>query len=228
MTPAASIPFAGTLKCLRASLHQRRLPPRVRGRRRSLLPLRPQPSHHRLPRPPARPGGSRRDHRFRSITEIWLDGDHYKWRAMRAIGSRGALLLRRRARLGPVRGLGAHRPETLMEPALPLDPHGARAAPSASTFSSGPSTAKTIFERCNERLQEDGFPAMGLLAAFRVAAVCTHDDPADSLSHHAVLAERTDPVTRVYSRRGAPTAPWRSGIRRRGTPGCDQLEQPPT
>ena len=57
----------------------------------------------------SRPSRSRADHRFRSITEIWLEGDHYKWRAMRANGVPERFCHRRRHGLGEVRGLGAHR-----------------------------------------------------------------------------------------------------------------------
>ena len=45
-----------------------------------------RPADHRLSLPPAAARRSRADHRFRILTEIWLDGDHYKWRAMRANG----------------------------------------------------------------------------------------------------------------------------------------------
>ena len=66
------------------------------------------------------------DHRFRSLTEIWLDGDHYKWRAMRAAGRPRARHHRRRVRLGEVRGLGRDRPPDAPQPALSLDAPRAR------------------------------------------------------------------------------------------------------
>ena len=68
------------------------------------------------------------NHRFASITEIWLDGDHYKWRAMRANGVDERVLHRRRVGVGEVRGLGPHRARHASQPALPLDAHGAAAA----------------------------------------------------------------------------------------------------
>jgi glucuronate isomerase len=61
-----------------------------------------------------------------------------------------------------------------------------------------PATARRVFDRCNERLQEEGFTALGLLRQFRVAVVCSTDDPIDSLEHHRALAARPDPYTRVY------------------------------
>jgi glucuronate isomerase len=58
--------------------------------------------------------------------------------------------------------------------------------------------ARSVYDRTTARLQEDGFTTLGLLQQFRVAAVCTTDDPVDSLEHHAELAKRQDPQTRVY------------------------------
>jgi glucuronate isomerase len=62
----------------------------------------------------------------------------------------------------------------------------------------GPRTARAIFDRCNERLQEPDCSALGLLRQFRVAVVCTTDDPTDSLDAHSALAARDNPETRVY------------------------------
>ena len=61
-----------------------------------------------------------------------------------------------------------------------------------------PATAREIFDRCNERLREDDFTTMGLLKSWKVAVVCTTDDPVDSLEAHRTLAARKDPATRVY------------------------------
>jgi glucuronate isomerase len=137
------------------------------------------------------------NHRFRSMTEIWLDGDHYKWRAMRANGVPERLCSGDAPDWERFEAWARTVPETLMNPLYHWT-HMELRRPFGVDWLLGPTTAKAIFERCNERLQEEGFQAMGLLEAFRVAAVCTTDDPVDTLDHHAVLAERTDPVTRVY------------------------------
>src|SRR5205085_12417034 len=50
-------------------------------------------------------------------------------------------------------------------------------------------SARELYERLNARLEETEFRTQGLLAQFRVAVVCTTDDPADSLSHHKAYAE---------------------------------------
>jgi glucuronate isomerase len=60
-----------------------------------------------------------------------------------------------------------------------------------------PATAAEVWERANARLAEPGFTTQGLLRQFRVAVVCTTDDPVDALEHHAALARRPDPDTVV-------------------------------
>ncbi|HEY3119937.1 MAG TPA: glucuronate isomerase, partial [Vicinamibacteria bacterium] len=88
-------------------------------------------------------------------------------------------------------------PETLRNPLYHWT-HMELARPFGIDTLLGPETARKVFDRCNERLREDDFTALGLLRTFRVAVVCTTDDPADSLEPHARLARRADPVTRVY------------------------------
>ncbi|HBF39003.1 MAG TPA: glucuronate isomerase, partial [Firmicutes bacterium] len=51
-----------------------------------------------------------------------------------------------------------------------------------------PKTAKEIWEKCNQLLQQDDFTAQGLITRSNVKAVCTTDDPADSLEYHKALA----------------------------------------
>ena len=137
------------------------------------------------------------DHRFRSITEIWLEGDHYKWRGMRANGVPERLITGDATDWEKFEAWAGTVPETLRNPlyhwtAMEL------LRPFGIDTLLGPATARPIFDRCNERLAEDGFTAMGLLAQFRVAVVCTTDDPTDTLAPHAALAARPDLVTRVY------------------------------
>jgi glucuronate isomerase len=59
-------------------------------------------------------------------------------------------------------------------------------------------TAREVYQRCNARLVEPAFTMSGLLRGFRVAVVCTTDDPADSLEWHCALANCPDEATRVY------------------------------
>ncbi len=137
------------------------------------------------------------DHYFRSITEIWLKGDHYKWRAMRANGIPERLCTGDASDWEKFEAWARTVPFTLRNPLYHWT-HMELKRPFGIAELLDERTARNIFERCNARLAEPGFSAQGLLRQFRVAVVCTTDDPIDSLAHHTALAARVDPETRVY------------------------------
>jgi glucuronate isomerase len=126
------------------------------------------------------------DHRFRDLWEIWLQGDHYKWRLMRANGvaenyCTGAALPREKF-LAWARTV----PFTLRSP-LYLWTH----LELKRYFGIGElldeSTAGLVWDRANSALQNDGLSAQGILRKFQVRAVCTTDDPCEDLSSHRAL-----------------------------------------
>ncbi|PYQ40594.1 MAG: glucuronate isomerase [Acidobacteria bacterium] len=137
------------------------------------------------------------DHRFRSITEIWLEGDHYKWRAMRACGVSERFVSGDASDWEKFEAWARTVPETLRNPLFHWTAMELR-RPFGIDRLLSPATARDIFDRCNERLREDGFTTMGLLRSWKVAVVCTTDDPVDSLEPHRRLAQRAEPATRVY------------------------------
>jgi glucuronate isomerase len=137
------------------------------------------------------------DHRFRSITEIWLDGDHYKWRAMRANGESERYCTGDASDWEKFEAWARTVPDTLRNPLYHWT-HMELRRPFGITTLLSPSTAREVFDRGNQRLREDGFTTQGLMRQFRVAVVCTTDDPIDALEHHRVLAARKDPDTQVY------------------------------
>ncbi len=137
------------------------------------------------------------DHRFRSITEIWLEGDHYKWRAMRTNGVPERLCSGDASDWEKFEAWARSVPETLGNPLFHWTAMELRRPFGIETLLS-PETAKPIYEHANARLQEDAFTALGLLAQFKVAVVCSTDDPTDTLESHVTLARRKDPQTRVY------------------------------
>jgi glucuronate isomerase len=137
------------------------------------------------------------DHRFRSITEIWLEGDHYKWRAMRANGVPERLCSGDAPDREKFEAWARTVPATLGNPLYHWT-HMELKRPFGIETVLSPRSAREVYDRANERLKEDAFTAMGLLRQFRVAVVCSTDDPTDSLEPHAALARRADPDTRVY------------------------------
>ncbi len=137
------------------------------------------------------------DHRFRSITEIWLEGDHYKWRAMRASGIPETYCSGDASDFDKFEAWARTVPETLGNPlhhwtAMELKrPFGIEEPLNAAS-------ARDAFTRANDKLKQDGFTALGLLAQWGVAVVCSTYDPVDSLEPHARLAARKAPATQVY------------------------------
>jgi glucuronate isomerase len=137
------------------------------------------------------------NHRFRSITEAWLAGDHYKWRAMRTNGIPERLITGDASDWEKFEAWARTVPETLGNPLYHWT-HMELKRPFGIDRLLGPDTARQIYERANARLREDGFTTLGLLEGFRVAVACTTDDPADSLEHHKALARRPNPATCVF------------------------------
>jgi glucuronate isomerase len=137
------------------------------------------------------------DHRFRSITEVWLEGDHYKWRAMRANGVPERFCTGDASDWEKFEAWARTVPDTLGNPLYHWT-HMELRRPFGIESALSPATAREVFDRANERLKDPAFTAMGLLKQFRVAVVCSTDDPTDSLESHAKLAARKDPDTQVY------------------------------
>jgi glucuronate isomerase len=128
------------------------------------------------------------DHRFATMTEIWLAGDHYKWRAMRANGIAETHCTGNVSDWEKFLAWARTVPYTLRNPLYHwthLELHRPFGIDDALLDET---TAKRIYDRCNARLAEDGFTARGLLRTFQVEVVCTTDDPTDSLEHHAKYA----------------------------------------
>jgi glucuronate isomerase len=127
------------------------------------------------------------DAMYPSIAQAWLGGDHYKWRAMRANGI-------------PEADITGHAPDyaTFLAwartlPRLVGNPlyHWAHLE-LRRYFGLGEllseKTAPLVWEACNAALAKPEFGARGLLKQMKVRAVCTTDDPADSLEHHKAYA----------------------------------------
>jgi glucuronate isomerase len=138
------------------------------------------------------------NHRFGDLQEIWLAGDHYKWRAMRAAGVPERLCTGDASPWDKFAAWAATVPQTLRNPLyhwthLELrDPFGIEGV------RLGPDTARQVWDRCNELLAQDSFRTQGLLRHFRVLVVCTTDDPTDTLEHHRAHATSATAGTRLY------------------------------
>ena len=128
------------------------------------------------------------DRRFENITQVWLGGDHYKWRLMRANGVDEAYITGD----APDREKFQKWAETLElaigNPLYHWSHLELRRYFGYEGVLNG-DTAQEVWELCNQKLQEPGMSARSLIANSGVTLVCTTDDPADSLEWHQQLAQ---------------------------------------
>jgi len=136
------------------------------------------------------------DRRFQNLFEIWLEGDHYKWRVMRANGIPERYCTGDAPPQEKFRAWAQTVPFTLRNPLyhwthLELKRY----------FNIGEllneSTAESIWRRANTLLQTGDLTIRGILKKFRVRALCTVDDPCDDLAHHLTIAS-TEQSFRVF------------------------------
>jgi glucuronate isomerase len=140
----------------------------------------------------------RNNHRFASLTELWLKGDHYKWRAMRTQGVPEKYCTGEASDWEKFAAWASTVPHTLRNPLyhwthLELkNPFGIRRL-------LDPSSAREIYQEANRQLAGDSLTTQGILRNFRVVVLCTTDDPTDTLEHHVAYA-KTEAArhTRVY------------------------------
>ncbi|HEX5100517.1 MAG TPA: glucuronate isomerase [Polyangiaceae bacterium] len=127
------------------------------------------------------------DHRFRSLTELWLDNDHYKWRAMRTNGIAERFCTGDATDFEKFEAWAQTVPKTLRNPLFHVT-HLELKRTFGKRRYLDPGSAREIFDTANQALTTPGYGARGLLERSRVAVVCTTDDPADSLEHHVAHA----------------------------------------
>jgi len=133
-----------------------------------------------------------RDHRFENITQAWLYGDHYKWRAMRANGVEERYCTGDASDWEKFAHWAATVPKTLRNPLYHWT-HLELSRPfGIADRLLGPDTARSIWDEANEKLAQPEFSCRGIMRQMKVKLVCTTDDPTDSLEHHRAL--RDDPA----------------------------------
>lgn len=125
------------------------------------------------------------DHKFKSITEIWLGGDHYKWRAMRSNGVDERFCTGTDTSDWEKFEKWAETvPYTFRNPLYHWTHLELKTAFGIDKLLN-PVTAREIFDECNDKLQNDPtMTARGFMRRYNVETVCTTDDPVDSLEYH--------------------------------------------
>lgn len=134
------------------------------------------------------------NHRFADLAEIWLGGDHYKWRAMRANGVDERFCTGDASPREKFDAWVATVPHALRNPLYHWS-HLELARYFGIHAAIGPGTADEIWRLANARLAT--LRVHDILAANKVAAICTTDDPADPLDTHEKIL-KSGLRTRVY------------------------------
>lgn len=124
---------------------------------------------------------------FTNLTAIWLNGDHYKWRAMRANGVDENRITGTASDKEKFMAWAVTVPKTLRNPLYHWT-HLELKKPFGITTLLNEHSGEHIYRRCSELLQEDGFSARAILERMNVKVICTTDDPVDSLEHHRTIA----------------------------------------
>ncbi|HEX5682258.1 MAG TPA: glucuronate isomerase [Desulfobacterales bacterium] len=135
------------------------------------------------------------DKTFENLTDIWLRGDHYKWRAMRANGIAERLITGDASDFEKFQAWAATVPNTLRNPLYHWTHLELKRYFGISGKLLNPETAEAIYTGCSAMLRAGDFSTRRILERMNVKVVCTTDDPTDTLEHHLRLkADRTFPV----------------------------------
>jgi glucuronate isomerase len=137
------------------------------------------------------------NHQFKTLTEIWLNGDHYKWRAMRADGVAERNITGEGSDWEKFEAWAKTVPHTLRNPLYHWTHLELRFPFGVRGKVLGPDTAREIYDHCNSLLAQDDFTTQGLLEKYDVRVVCSTDDPADDLEPHRKHARNTKAFTKL-------------------------------
>ena len=129
------------------------------------------------------------NHQFADITELWLGGDHYKWRAMRGNGVDEEYITGGKSSWEKFSKWAETVPYTMRNPLYHWTHLELKRVFGIDSLLS-PATARDIFEECNAKLATEEFRGQALIRRFNVEVVCTTDDPADDLRYHKAIAEK--------------------------------------
>jgi glucuronate isomerase len=124
------------------------------------------------------------DHRFDNLTQIWLYGDHYKWRAMRANGVDERFCTGDASDYEKFEKWAQTVPYCLRNPLYHWTHMELKNPFGIKDKLLNPSTAKEIYDRCSEMLRTPEFSVRNILRKMNVKLVCTTEEPLDSLEAH--------------------------------------------
>lgn len=126
------------------------------------------------------------DRQFGNLTQAWLEGDHYKWRAMRTNGINEKYCTGKESDTDKFMKWAETVPATVGNPLYHWT-HLEMARYFGIFDLLSPSTARDIYEKASAMLQKKEFSTRSLIRKANVEVICTTDDPTDTLEHHLKL-----------------------------------------
>jgi glucuronate isomerase len=133
------------------------------------------------------------DINFANITQAWLYGDHYKWRAMRTNGINEKFCTGNASDVEKFEQWAATVPYTLRNPLYHWTHLELQRYFNIDKILNA-NTARDIYEEATAKLQTKEYSVRGLLTKMNVKTLCTTDDPIDNLAHHKKIAEDGCPI----------------------------------
>ena len=125
---------------------------------------------------------------FNNLTELWLEHDHYKWRAMRINGISEKYITGDATPFEKFEKWAETVPYTMRNPLYHWTHLELKNYFSITTLLNK-STAQEIYETCSNLLKSESYSTRGLLKRMNVEVVGTTDDPVDTLEHHENFAK---------------------------------------
>ena len=127
------------------------------------------------------------DINFENLTQIWLYGDHYKWRAMRTNGVNEDYITGKKSDYEKFEKWSETVPYTLRNPLYHWTHLELQRYFGVDAILSG-KNAKEVYDACTAKLQTKEYSIRGLITKMKVKVICTTDDPIDNLEHHKKIA----------------------------------------
>jgi glucuronate isomerase len=129
------------------------------------------------------------DHRFDNLTQAWLAGDHYKWRAMRTNGIAEKYITGDASDYEKFEKWAQTVPHCLRNPLYHWTHLELKSPFGIKDKLLGPKTARQIYDVCSEMLKTEDFSVRNIMRKMNVKLVCTTEGPLDSLEHHEKIRE---------------------------------------
>jgi len=123
------------------------------------------------------------NHKFENISQVWLAGDHYKWRAMRTLGINEKFITGNGSDAEKFEQWAYAVPYTMRNPLYHWTHLELKRYFEIDELLN-PDSASSVYKSCTEKLNTPDFFTRSLLTKMKVETVCTTDDPIDNLEHH--------------------------------------------